>query len=60
MKNKIAKYAGMASEEAHEEWMALGSTNYGHMFKDILEEQIAKFDTIQAMANRKWYHRFLK
>lgn len=60
MKNQIAKYAQMASLEAHEEWMELSNVNYGHMFKDILEEQIDKFDRIAAMANRRWYHKLFK
>lgn len=59
-KSKIAKYAAMASLEAHTEWMELNRGYYGDQFKDILEEQIDKFDRIQAMATRKWYHRFLK
>lgn len=50
-KNQIAKYAGMASREAHEEYMQL----HDPYFRDILSEVIDKFDSIQAMANRKWY-----
>lgn len=61
MKNKIAEYAGMASTEAHEEWMELdklGMFAIGHM-RDILSEMIDKFDRIEAMASRRWYHRFI-
>jgi hypothetical protein len=50
-KNKIAKYASMASREAHEEYMAL----YDPYFRDILSEVIDKLDNIEAMANKKWW-----
>ena len=50
-KNKIAKYAAMASREAHEEYMAL----YDPYFRDILSEVIDKLDYIEAMANKKWW-----
>lgn len=57
MKSKeIAKYARMCSNEAHEEWMA---SHYGYT-RDLIEEMIDKFDTIETMANRKWYHRLFK
>lgn len=59
-KKKIAEYARMASNEAHEEWMELSNVNYGHMFKDILSEQIDKFDYIEAMANKRWYQKLFK
>lgn len=49
--NKIAKYARMASNEAHEEYMAI----YDPYFRDILSEVIDKLDTIEAMARKKWW-----
>jgi secreted Zn-dependent insulinase-like peptidase len=55
-KKEIAKYARMASNEAHEEWMA----EFNSYTRDLISEMIDKFDTIEAMANRKWYHKFLK
>ena len=57
---KIAKYARMASDEAHEEWMALSNVNYGYAFKDLLEEQIDKFDRLQAMALDNWYRKLIR
>lgn len=57
---KIAKYARMASDEAHEEWMALGNTNHGYLFKDLLSEMIDKFDWIEAMANDNWYRKLIR
>ncbi len=59
-KKKIADYAGMASREAHEEYMSLDGQQLAYYFKDILEEQIDKFDRLQAMANQKWYHKLFK
>lgn len=53
MKNKIAKYARMASNEAHDEYMAL----HDPYFRDILSEVIDKLDAIEAMANKKWWRR---
>lgn len=53
MKTKIANYARMASDEAHEEFMALSDP----YFRDILSEVIDKLDTIEAMANKRWYRR---
>ena len=53
MKNKIAKYARMASNEAHEEYMNL----HDPYFRDILSEVIDKLDTIEAMARKKWWRR---
>lgn len=50
-KNKIAKYARMASNEAHEEYMALADP----YFRDILSEVIDKLDRIEAMANKRWW-----
>ena len=55
-KKEIAKYASMCSIEAHEEWMA----EFHSSTRDLISEMIDKFDTIEAMANRKWYHKFLK
>lgn len=61
MKSKnIAKYARMASIEAHEEYMGLHSGELSYYFKDILSEMIDKFDYIETMANRKWYRRIFK
>lgn len=57
---KIAKYARMCSDEAHEEWMALSNTNYGYAFKDLLSEQIDKFDWIEAMASDNWYRKLIR
>ena len=59
-KSSIAAFARMASTEAHEEYMGLNAVNYGWYFKDSLSEIIDKFDYIEAMANRRWYHRFIK
>lgn len=56
-KNKIAKYANMASRELHEEYMALAyNLDYWYV-KDILSEVIDKMDNIEAMANKKWWRR---
>jgi hypothetical protein len=59
-KSKIAAYARMASTEAHEEYMSLSNQQLEYYFKDILSEQIDKFDRIEAMANRRWYHKLFK
>ena len=56
MKNKIARYAAMASAEAHDEYMALQD---GYV-RDILDEIITKFDRIEAMANRRWYTKLFR
>ena len=59
---KIAKYARMASDEAHEEWMNLdqqGMIGLGYM-RDILSEQIDKFDRLEAMANDNWYRKLVR
>ena len=56
MKSKrIAKYAGMASEELHTEYMNLQGNINDWYFKDILSEVIDKLDRIEAMANKKWW-----
>jgi hypothetical protein len=60
MKNKIAKYARMASNEAHEEYMQMNPGELAYYMRDILSEQIDKFDRIEAMANRRWYDKLLK
>jgi hypothetical protein len=60
MRNKIAEYANMASREAHEEYMSLSHSDMSYYYKDILSEMIDKFDRIEAMANRKWYHKILR
>jgi hypothetical protein len=59
-KNKIAKYANMASREAHEEWMALSRHEQRYLMQDVISEMIDKFDRIEVMARRKWYHKLLK
>ena len=59
-KSKIAEYARMASIEAHEEYMQLSPADFAYYFKDILSEQIDKFDTIEAMASRRWYHKLFR
>jgi hypothetical protein len=56
-KSKIAEYARMASIEAHDEYMALNARDMTYYVKDILSEIIDKFDTIEAMASRRWYHK---
>jgi len=60
MKNKIAKYARMASTELHEEYMEMYRSNDVGYFKDVLSEAIDKLDRIEAMANRRWYHKLFK
>ena len=59
-KKQIAKYAAMASNEAHEEYMSLSTRDMTYYVKDILSEMIDKFDTIEAMANRRWYQKLFK
>ena len=59
-KSKIAAYARMASNEAHEEYMSLDNQQLSYYFKDILSEQIDKFDRIEAMANKRWYQKLFK
>jgi hypothetical protein len=59
MKSKIAEYARMASNEAHEEYMSLNSQELSYYAKDLLTEMIDKFDHIEVMAKRKWYHNLL-
>ena len=59
---KIANYARMASNEAHEEWMNLdqyGMFAHGHM-RDILSEMIDKFDSIEAMSSDNWYRKLIR
>ena len=53
---KIAKYARMASNEAHEEWMA----SHSGYARDLLSEVIDKLDTIEAMANDNWFKKTLR
>ena len=53
---KIAKYARMASNEAHEEWMA----SYSGYARDLLSEVIDKLDTIEAMASDNWFKKILR
>jgi hypothetical protein len=52
---KIAKYASMCSTEAHEEYMNYTHQELAYYYKDILSEMIDKFDTIESMANKKWW-----
>jgi hypothetical protein len=54
-KNKIAKYASMASRELHEEYMNLDYNLNPWYIKDIMSEVIDKLDNIEAMANKKWW-----
>lgn len=51
----IAKYARMASDELHEEYMSLSNQIDSYYFKDILSEAIDKLDWVEALANKKWY-----
>ena len=60
MSKSIAKYAAMASSEAHEEYMSLSYSDLSYYYKDILSEMIDKFDEIQRMANKKWYRKLFK
>jgi hypothetical protein len=57
---KIAKYASMASNEAHEEWMNYTHQELAYYYKDILSEMIDKFDRIEAMANDNWVKRIIR
>ena len=53
-RNKIAKYAGMASAELHTEYLAQDDW----YVRDIMSEVIDKLDRIEAMANKKWWKRW--
>jgi hypothetical protein len=58
MKSKrIAKYAGMASEELHTEWMNLNGNVDEWYVKDIMSEVIDKLDRIEAMATDNWFRK---
>jgi hypothetical protein len=54
---RIAKYAGMASEELHTEWMNLDGDVSEWYVKDIMSEVIDKLDRIEAMANDNWFRK---
>lgn len=60
-KSKIAKYARMASDEAHEEYMAMNYNfhNMGYT-KDLLSEMIDKFDRLEAMARDNWFKKLVR
>jgi len=45
----------MCSMEGHEEYMNYTPQQMAYYYKDILSEMIDKFDTIEAMANKKWW-----
>ena len=61
MKSKrIARYAGMASEELHTEWMSLDGNVDEWYVKDIMSEVIDKLDRIEAMANDNWVKRIIR
>ncbi len=53
---KIANYARMASNEAHEEWMA----EFNSYTRDLISEMIDKFVTIEAMANDNWFKKMMR
>jgi hypothetical protein len=58
MKSKrIAKYAGMASEELHTEYMNIDGNVSEWYVKDIMSEVIDKLDRIEAMANDNWFRK---
>ena len=57
---KIAKFARMCSDEGHEEWMNYTPSQFDYYAKDIIAEMIDKFDRIEAMANTRWYHRYIR
>jgi hypothetical protein len=58
MKSKrIAKYAGMASEELHTEYMNIDGNVDEWYVKDIMSEVIDKLDRIEAMANDNWFRK---
>lgn len=58
---KIAKYARMASDELHEEYMATFTYPLSNgQAKDIMSEVIDKLDYIQAMANDNWYRKLIR
>jgi hypothetical protein len=54
---KIAKYAGMASEELHTEYMNIDGDVSEWYVKDIMSEVIDKLDRIEAMANDNWFRK---
>jgi hypothetical protein len=54
---RIARYAGMASEELHTEWMNLDGDVSEWYVKDIMSEVIDKLDRIEAMANDNWFRK---
>jgi hypothetical protein len=54
---RIAKYAGMASEELHTEYMNLDGDVSEWYVKDIMSEVIDKLDRIEAMANDNWFRK---
>ena len=56
-RNKIAKYAAMASAELHEEYMNLDYNGTWYI-KDIMSEVIDKLDNIEAMARIRWYNKW--
>ncbi len=57
---KIAKYASMASNGAHEEWMNYTGGELAYYYKDILSEMIDKFDWIETMATVNWYRKLIR
>jgi hypothetical protein len=57
---KIAKYASMASTEAHEEYMGLSHSDMSYYYKDILSEMIDKFDRIEAMASDNFIKKLIR
>lgn len=57
-RNKIAKFAAMASRELHEEYMALNYSLDPWYIKDIMSEVIDKLDSIEAMARIRWYNKW--
>ena len=56
---KIAKYARMASNELHEEWLAVKDHGNVWYLRDALSEAIDKLNHIHIMAARPWWHWFL-
>lgn len=56
-RNKIAKYAAMASAELHEEYMNLNYSDIWYV-KDIMSEVIDKLDKLEAMARIRWYNKW--
>ena len=59
-RKEIAKYASMASTEAHEEWMNYTEGQLAYYYKDILSEMIDKFDWIEVMATDNWYRKLIR